>query len=53
MTGAFGLVCTVCGNTTTEDGVSVDVESGDRHVVCCSACASDITERYERLADSD
>ncbi|WP_254538760.1 Lrp/AsnC family transcriptional regulator [Halomarina litorea] len=53
VTGGFGLVCTVCGNTITEDGVDVEVESGNRHVVCCSTCAADITEQYERLADAE
>jgi hypothetical protein len=48
----FGLVCTVCENTVGEGGVRVDLDDGGRHVVCCSACAADITDRYERLADS-
>lgn len=50
VTGAFGLVCTVCGKTITDSGETVDLENGDRHIVCCSACATRITDEYERLA---
>lgn len=50
VTGAFGLVCTICGNTVSDDGETVEVESGDRHVVCCSACATQITDEYDRLS---
>ncbi|MWG33744.1 Lrp/AsnC family transcriptional regulator [Halomarina oriensis] len=47
---AFGLVCTICGNTISEGGETVEVDSGDRHAVCCSSCATAISEQYERLA---
>lgn len=50
VTGAFGLVCSVCGRTVTDGGETVEIESGDRHVVCCSTCATQITDEYERLA---
>jgi DNA-binding Lrp family transcriptional regulator len=50
--GEFGLVCTICENTIDEDGARVELDNGDRHVVCCSACASDITDQYDRLAGS-
>lgn len=48
--GAFGLVCTVCGNTISGGGETVELDSGDSHAVCCSSCATEISEQYERLA---
>ncbi|EMA46825.1 S-adenosylmethionine-dependent methyltransferase 3 [Halococcus morrhuae DSM 1307] len=47
--GDFGVVCTVCGNTVTTEGESVEIESGDRHLVCCTPCASLIADQYEQL----
>ena len=49
VTGAFGLVCTICGKTITDAGETVEIDSGDRHVVCCSTCVTQITDEYERL----
>ncbi|MFD1512852.1 Lrp/AsnC family transcriptional regulator [Halomarina rubra] len=51
--GAFGLVCTVCGNTISDGGETVEVDSGDSHAVCCSSCATEISEQYERLAEGE
>jgi Lrp/AsnC family leucine-responsive transcriptional regulator len=51
--GEFRVVCTVCGNTVTTEGESVEIESGDRHLVCCTSCASLITDQYEQLRENN
>ena len=49
----FGGFCTVCVNTVTTEGESVEIESGDRHLVCCTSCTSLITGQYEQLRENN
>lgn len=53
VTGEFGLECAICGNEVGESGESVSVETGDRYAVCCSSCATAVTEEYERLSGDE
>ena len=50
--GDFDARCSVCGNTVTGEGETVEVGSGDLYHVCCASCAEKISEQYESLAES-
>ena len=50
--GDFDIECSICGNTITDDGETVEVDSGDTYYVCCSSCASEIVEQYDSLQDA-
>lgn len=47
--GEFDLQCSVCGNGVSDEGETVEVDSGHRHRVCCSSCASRIAEEYRSI----
>lgn len=48
----FDVQCSVCGNTVSGEGETVEVESGDLYHVCCASCAEKISAQYESLAES-
>ncbi|ELZ28038.1 putative transcriptional regulator, AsnC family protein [Halogeometricum pallidum JCM 14848] len=48
----FDVKCSVCGNTVSGEGETVEVESGDLYHVCCASCAEKISAQYESLAGS-
>lgn len=50
--GEFNITCTVCGNTVSKEGESVKLGDDDRHLVCCTSCASEITDRYEEFKEN-
>ena len=50
--GEFDLQCSVCGNVVSDEGETVEVDSGDLYHVCCASCAEKISEQYESLAES-
>ncbi|WP_440939888.1 hypothetical protein [Halococcus qingdaonensis] len=47
--GNFGFVCS---NTATTEGESVELESDDRHLVCCTSCASLIADQCEQFREN-
>lgn len=51
--GDFDVRCSVCGNTVSGEGETVEVGSGDLYHVCCASCAEKISDRYEALAESE
>lgn len=53
VTGGFGLECAICGNEVGESGGTVGVETGDRYAVCCSSCATAVSEEYDRLSEDE
>lgn len=48
-TDDLALECTICGNSISDEGDTVEVESGETYRVCCSSCAEEIVEQYESL----
>lgn len=46
----LGLECAECGNTVTDEGVSVTVD-GERYEFCCESCEARFRERYESLKE--